>query len=256
MPDYQKGKIYKIINYENSDIYIGSTIETLSCRMAKHRADFKRYVEGNSNYITSFKVLEMPSATIVLIENFPCNSKEELLSREKFYILSSNCVNKVNPIRTEEELLNYQNEYKTLNRGKILEYKINYRETNKQKILESAATYRKNNADKIKTSKKKHYDNNKEKIAAQKKKYNELNKEKLKAYRKQYYQSRKHNKNLSDYEMWNKNIKLVNSEIILNNHIVNWRFIMKSMLKDFFGKRIIKLYNNANNIIIKSRIQS
>ena len=42
MPDYSKGEIYKILNTIDDEIYVGSTIETLGQRMAKHRSDLKR----------------------------------------------------------------------------------------------------------------------------------------------------------------------------------------------------------------------
>ena len=39
--DYSKGKIYKITNDYNDDIYIGSTCDTLVKRFSKHRRDIK-----------------------------------------------------------------------------------------------------------------------------------------------------------------------------------------------------------------------
>ena len=42
MPDYAKGKIYKILNTIDDEMYVGSTVETLGQRMAKHRSDMKR----------------------------------------------------------------------------------------------------------------------------------------------------------------------------------------------------------------------
>ena len=41
MPDYSKGKIYKILNNIDNEIYVGSTIKTLSQRMACHRSNLK-----------------------------------------------------------------------------------------------------------------------------------------------------------------------------------------------------------------------
>ena len=37
MPNYQEGKMYKIYNTVNDEIYIGSTTRKLSERMAEHR---------------------------------------------------------------------------------------------------------------------------------------------------------------------------------------------------------------------------
>ena len=116
MPDYSKSKIYKIYSYENDDVYYGSTCDTLCRRMTGHRNSYKRYKEGKFCYITSFKILELTSAKIELVENFPCNSKEELLQREGFYIRNNNCINKYIPDRTKNE------------------YDIMYRESNKEKL--------------------------------------------------------------------------------------------------------------------------
>jgi hypothetical protein len=40
---------------------------------------------------------------IELIENYPCNSKEELLKREGWYIKVTECVNKMVAGRTKQE---------------------------------------------------------------------------------------------------------------------------------------------------------
>ena len=42
MPDYSKGKIYKMLNTIDDEIYVGSTIETLRQRMATHRGQVLR----------------------------------------------------------------------------------------------------------------------------------------------------------------------------------------------------------------------
>jgi len=91
---YKHGKIYKIcpINCTNdSDIYIGSTIQTLSDRMKEHINDI------SNSTITSSIVLKkygVDNCNISLIELFPCNSRNRLFNRESFYIQSNKCVNK------------------------------------------------------------------------------------------------------------------------------------------------------------------
>ena len=37
--DYPNGKIYNILNDVNDDVYVGSTTQSLSKRMAKHRGE-------------------------------------------------------------------------------------------------------------------------------------------------------------------------------------------------------------------------
>ena len=73
MPDYSKGKIYKIECYTTGLIYIGSTCEpTIAKRLAKHNSNFTRWKKDNTkeNYMTSFKVLENNNYDICLIETY------------------------------------------------------------------------------------------------------------------------------------------------------------------------------------------
>ena len=56
MPNYQNGKIYKLVNTEGTLTYIGSTCQTLARRKAKHHSNYKCWKNGKANYITSFKI--------------------------------------------------------------------------------------------------------------------------------------------------------------------------------------------------------
>ena len=127
---YTKGKIYKIVCDTTGLTYIGSTIQGLSSRISGHRADYKKYLNKKRDFITSFKVLENDNFKIILIENFPCNSKEELEREERNYIETMDCINKVIPTQTYEEY--YEN-----NKDKLLEYKKQYWEKNKKIINEN-----------------------------------------------------------------------------------------------------------------------
>ena len=88
MPNFQNGKIYMIRSSSRQDlIYIGSTTQTLAQRMAKHRAP--------SNACSSREIISIGDAYIELIENFPCNSKDELNARENRHLRSlQNVVNR------------------------------------------------------------------------------------------------------------------------------------------------------------------
>jgi predicted GIY-YIG superfamily endonuclease len=48
---YQNAKIYKITDIAYSKCYIGCTTEELSQRMARHRNDFKRFLNGELKYL-------------------------------------------------------------------------------------------------------------------------------------------------------------------------------------------------------------
>lgn len=101
MPDYSKGKIYKIISNLTDKAYFGSTTNNyLSNRLAKHMWDFK-----NNCHLTSFEILKFNDAKIILIENFPCSSKDELRQREQFWIDQNKdiCINKNNSFRRDME---------------------------------------------------------------------------------------------------------------------------------------------------------
>jgi hypothetical protein len=123
MPDYSKAKIYRIVSNVCDLVYYGSSCETLSKRLAQHRRSYNSYLKGKGNYTASFEIIEKGNYEIILVENCPCNSKEELKSRERFYIENNNCVNKYIPGRTLEETREKVKEYYQENREKILKQK-------------------------------------------------------------------------------------------------------------------------------------
>ena len=101
---YQRGKVYKIVDNTNDNVYIGSTCEpTLARRLAGHVGNYKKYLSGKYHFVTSFNILENSNYDIILIENVHCNSKDELHKRERHYIESLVCVNKVIVGRTHQE---------------------------------------------------------------------------------------------------------------------------------------------------------
>ena len=154
MPDYQKGKIYRLYSVSNEElVYYGSTIETLSRRLSAHIRDYK-----NNSGCTSKKVIDAQDYKIELIENYPCANKQQLERREGCFIKNNVCVNEIIAGRTRKE----------------------YYEDNKEKIKECN-----------KEQRKKYYENNKEHIKEQKKKYHENNKEKRLEQLKQYCKNNK-----------------------------------------------------------------
>jgi hypothetical protein len=162
MPDYSKGKVYKIVvdTEEEYEPYIGSTIETLSNRMSSHRSDYKKWKNCKTKYISSSNLFEkfgIDKCRIILIENYPCSSKDELLARERYWFDNVKNCNKIRPILTEEEIKNigkityqrrlelhpeyikkkYQRQLELhldYNKEKYQKYKEEYREKKTQKI--------------------------------------------------------------------------------------------------------------------------
>jgi hypothetical protein len=95
MPNYQKSKIYMIIPYnqsEEGDIYIGSTTRPLSERMNEHRCRAKENKLCKSKVL--FDKYGAENLKIELIENYPCDNKEKLSSREGLFQRKMKCVNK------------------------------------------------------------------------------------------------------------------------------------------------------------------
>ena len=83
MCDYENGKIYKIVNDVDDEIYIGSTTQPLCRRFGDHKSNSKSkpnrtlYKKMNKHGAENFR--------IILVENYPCKSVEELRSREEYW---------------------------------------------------------------------------------------------------------------------------------------------------------------------------
>ena len=134
--DYKNGRIYKITSDSTDKIYIGSTCQSLSKRMTTHRDDYKRFVNGKRGKTTSYELIKLGDAIITLIEDYPCERKEQLHARERYHIELNKdiCVNKYIPTRTRKE-------YEQDNKEHIAEYHIEYKKINKEKIVEYCKEY-------------------------------------------------------------------------------------------------------------------
>ena len=170
MPNYQDGKIYKIVCNITDECYIGSTCEpTVARRLAGHVNSYKRWKAGNCTKTTSFDIIDRGDYQIFLIETYPCNSRDELTAREgqiiRKYKSELECVNSNIAGRTGKEY--YQD-----NKDTIQEYTKEYMKE-----------YREENKEAIKENKKEYYEANKDKLHEYTKEYNEKNKEYIKKYR-------------------------------------------------------------------------
>ena len=125
MVNYANSKVYKIWSTQGDKIYIGSTTKPYLCqRMDKHRSDYKRFKDGKETMTTSYILFDeygKENCFIELLEAKVCVSKDELHQLEGKYIRELVCVNKVNPYRTKEQMLEYQKQYKEINKEYIKE---------------------------------------------------------------------------------------------------------------------------------------
>ena len=98
--DYANGKIYRIICEETGRQYIGSTCSTLTKRLSNHKQS-----KGCS-------CKDFINPKIILIEDYPCERKDQLLMRERYWMENLECVNIRRSIISEEERkINHQNKY-------------------------------------------------------------------------------------------------------------------------------------------------
>ena len=174
---YQKGQIYKIVDVGYNKCYIGSTIETLSNRMAKHRNHYKDYVNKTGKVRTkSFDLFDefgVENCKIVWVKDYPCNSRKELEAEEGRIQQETDCVNKNLSGRTNEQyrkdhsdyLQTYFETYRRENKEKIKQRDKQYRDNNKDKIQQ----YKQNNREKEKLYNTRYYEKNKDIINARKK---------------------------------------------------------------------------------------
>jgi len=175
--DYQQGKIYKIVCNITGLVYIGSTIQKrLSRRLVEHRQQYKQYIKGEHNYISSFGIIEGGNYQILLIENYPCESCDELRRRERYFIESEECVNLNYPIRTVEDKRNTSKKY--------------YYKNIEKESLRKKQFYAENK-EKVDVRNKKWREENKEKADKTNREYYYANIEKMKAYNKEYKYKRR-----------------------------------------------------------------
>jgi hypothetical protein len=166
--DLQQGKIYKIVCNITGDVYIGSTCYTLPERLKHHHLK-------NNRAVSRF-ILERGDFTHELIEDYPCETKAQLLWRERHYYDTIKCINLVPPIVSKEE---------------AIETKQAYRDAHKEETKAYNKQYRENNARTIAAGKKKWADENVDAIYTQRKGYRERNAEEIKLKKAAEYQARK-----------------------------------------------------------------
>ena len=154
--NYQNGKIYCIRNNIDDDIYVGSTTQPLSKRMAWHRQSTKKEAKKHYKLYQKMNEVGIDNFYIELFEKYPCDSKEELFRKE------GEVMRELKPIlnskiqgRTLEEWLDDNKEYLTQERK-------NRYERNKDQILEKKKEYWKEKRDELLLKNQKRFEENKE----------------------------------------------------------------------------------------------
>ena len=217
MPNYANGKIYKVLNSVDNEIYVGSTVEPLSARMAKHRAKiaaiphYKLYQHMNNIGKDMFY--------IELIELCPCSSKEELRAKEGEWIrqvgaLNSRIAGRDGKAWYADHKHDISQKAKQFRQDNLLDVRQKdkeYRDRNIERERERDRTRYRNNElrkedtkNRSKAWKNEHHEhvkqvakewreNNKDKKKEQDKAYRETHKEQLQNTHKQWYEANKEN---------------------------------------------------------------
>jgi hypothetical protein len=155
MPDYAKGKIYKILNSIDDEVYIGSTVEPLCKRMWQHKSEAKTKAKSKLHQHMSNTGIE--HFYIELVEQYQCNSKEELCSKEGEWIRKVGTLNRLVAGRTDEQ-------YRQENKSKISESAKQRRADNLIETREKDKEYRDANIDKVREWSKNNYIRHQEQI--------------------------------------------------------------------------------------------
>ncbi len=132
--DLSKGKIYKITNDYNDDVYVGSTCDTLVKRFSSHKSHINCVRVVNIPLYVLMREIGTDRFRIELIENYPCEDKYQLRQREGYFIRQFGNLNRQIAGRTKKE-------NKEDNKEKLKEKTLEYRKENREQILEKQRNY-------------------------------------------------------------------------------------------------------------------
>ena len=172
---YQKGKIYKIWNDINDEIYVGSTCCMLCKRMSKHRDSMKVPDKQHRSLYQLMAELGKEKFHIELVEEFLCNNVKQLKSREGHYIRQIGTLNMRIEGRTQkeyrdghkEEMSEYQQIYREAHKSERVEYLKKYTQENKHKTAQYEKERCRKNQEVLCQYKKEWYNKKKEAIREQ-----------------------------------------------------------------------------------------
>ena len=138
MVNYQLGKIYKIVCRITGEVYVGSTCEkTLARRLVDHRSACNRYLEKQEgSKFSSFQIIQRGNYYIELLENFPCDNRDELRKKEREWYDKTDCINHYRPYLFKEEMRVERLIYDEINKERIQEKQKQYKEEHKERINE------------------------------------------------------------------------------------------------------------------------
>ena len=129
MVNYGNAKIYKI-ECDDGYFYYGSTCLTLAQRTYGHKQKINMRNTKVYNFLRTCK-----NWKLVLVENYPCENKYQLLLKEKEYIESNldneKCLNSYKPLFDYKM---YHQKYYQINKDKLIDYAIQYQKNKRIEV--------------------------------------------------------------------------------------------------------------------------
>jgi hypothetical protein len=107
--------------------------------LKQHELDYKRYVNGRYNYVTSFEIIKGGDFKIELVEDLGNCTKEDLKKHEAFHIQNNECINKNIPGRSNKD--SFKNWYNN-NQDKCIASSKNWYNNNRAKKIAYVKLYR------------------------------------------------------------------------------------------------------------------
>jgi len=145
--DYSKTIMYKIVcnDIAVTDVYVGHTTDFIN-RKACH----KRNCNNSNRREYSLKLYQYirenggwDNFSIIIIEEYPCNNKEEARHRERYWYETLNAtLNMVCPIISDEEKREYYKQYEETHKEEKKQRTKSYSETHKEERKQYYQTHK------------------------------------------------------------------------------------------------------------------
>lgn len=156
--DFSKCKVYKLVHADPSadikDVYVGSTCQALSARMADHRQAMRR--GSSTNVYMWMRDVGIENVVIVLIEEYPdCTSYEQQRQCEReWQDRLQPSLNTVRAYRSVAERLGYMRTYHHANRERLNKKRHERHVLNREDVLAKKREYHLANRERINQQKR------------------------------------------------------------------------------------------------------
>ena len=129
------GYIYKIHCNKTGEDYYGST--AYKSRISSHKCSTD--LNLSKRQCTSRQIIDRNDWTFTIIEEVEYEDKTELKIKERYYFENFDCINKIVPYATKEEIKQRKSERGKSEKGKA--EKAAYREANREELNRKAREY-------------------------------------------------------------------------------------------------------------------